>query len=335
METRVQTGLDLLRMHVSQGALYNSKERAHLPRRHPETRVKLIDDIKTWLDDVDDPHLILWLKGLDGIGKSVIAEAIASHCYEEGRLLGAFFVSDQIDETTIPATIAHQIEQNPRLRPSSSRIIGHAVESNPLLFGLDLAAQVQTLIVEPLACLSAEMRNGISPVLVILDGLDGLTDKYFQRQVIEAFSEAVMQAQHQIPIKLLLCSRPQYAIQSAIMAPRIAPLLRTISLETNYPADEDIRTFLTDEFREFRRTHPSPHIFPAIWPKESATDELVEQASGRFAHASTVLDCVRDENADPIRRLSTAIGPIVNVNYRGPGKASLFLSAQAPPFFLK
>ncbi|KAF9470472.1 hypothetical protein BDN70DRAFT_845854 [Pholiota conissans] len=330
----VQIGLDLLRKQVSQGALHNSKERAHLPRRHPDTRVELIDDINAWVDDVDDPHLILWLKGLDGIGKSVIAETIATHCYEEGRLLGAFFVSDHVDETMIPATIAHQIEQNSRLRPSSSRIIGHAVESNPLVFGLDLATQVQTLVVEPLACLSAEMRNGISPVLLILDGLDGLTDKFSQRQVIEAFSKAVMQAQHQIPIKLLLCSRPQHAIQSAFMAPQITPLLRTISLETDYPADEDIRTFLMDEFREFRRTHPSPHIFPAIWPTDNAIDEIVEQASGRFVYASNVLDYVRDESADPIRRLSMAIGPVVNVNYRGPGKARLFLSALiAPPFF--
>ncbi|KAF9470679.1 hypothetical protein BDN70DRAFT_926393 [Pholiota conissans] len=317
----VQTGLNILRMHVSQGALHNSKERAHLPRRYPGTRVKLVDDIKIWLDDVDDPHRILWLEGSTGFGKSVIAESIASRCYEEGRLLGAFFVSDQIDETTIPATIAHQIEQNSRLRPSSSSIIGHAVESNPLVFGLDMATQVETLIVEPLECLSAEMRDGISPVLVILDGLDGLTDKYSQRQVIEAFSKAVMRAQHQIPIKLLLCSRAQHAIQSAFMAPQIAPLLRTISLETDYPADEDIRTFLVDEFREFRRTHPSPHIFPSIWPTESAIDDIVEQASGRFAYASAVLDYVRDENADPIRRLSIAHGPFTS-RHNDPGKGS-------------
>ncbi|KAF9470677.1 hypothetical protein BDN70DRAFT_888865 [Pholiota conissans] len=340
----VQRGLDLLRKHVCQGALHNSKERAHLPRRHPGTRVKLVDDIKTWLDDVDDPCLILWLKGLDGFGKSVIAESIASHCYEEGRLLGGFFVSDrtpmethQNDDTRIAPTIAHQMEQNPHLR--LSRLIGGVVEENPLVFGLNLPTQVEKLIVDPLSLRSDEMACKIPPVLIILDGLDQLPNKGSQTQVVEAFSKAVVQAQHQIPIKLLLCSRAQHAIQSAVMAPQIASLVRTISLETDHPADEDIRTFLIDEFREFRRTHPSPHIFPTIWPTDSAIDKLVERASGRFSYASTILDYVRDESADPIRRLSMVLGPSanswpINVNNRGPGKASIFFlhprSARCP-----
>ncbi|KAF9470806.1 hypothetical protein BDN70DRAFT_998822 [Pholiota conissans] len=326
----VQRGLDLLREQVSQGALHNSKERAHLPRRHPGTRVELIDDIKTWLDDVNDPHLILWLKGLDGIGKSVIAEAISTHCYEEGRLLGGFFVSEstpmetrQHDVTRIAPTIAHQMEQNPHLQ--LSRFIGGVVEENPLIFGLNLPTQVEKLIIEPLSLRSDEMACRMPPVLVVLDGLDQIPKKGSQIQVVEAFSKAVVQAQHQIPVKLLLCSRPQRVIQSAFMDSRITPFIRTISLENDYSGDEDIRTFLIDEFREFRRTYPSPHIFPTIWPMDSAIDELVERASGRFAYASAVLDYVRDESADPIRRLSIALGLSTRSSAisRGPRKASI------------
>ncbi|KAF9470678.1 hypothetical protein BDN70DRAFT_869577 [Pholiota conissans] len=284
----VQRGLDLLREQVCQSALHNSKERAHLPRRHPGTRVQLINDIMAWLDNVDDPHPILWMEGSTGFGKSVIAEAIARLCYEEGRLLGAYFVTEVIaahtgsawdDEIKIPPTIAHQMEQNRRL--GLSRIIGGVVEDNPLIFGLNLPTQVEKLVIEPLSLRSDEMANKVPPALIILDGLGGFPNKSSQTQVVEAFSKAVLQAQHQIPVKLLITSRPAHGMHSI----HIAPFVRTISLDNEYPAHADIRTFLIESIRDFRRTHSSSQMFTP----EDEVDELVKQSRGRFAYAASIV----------------------------------------------
>jgi hypothetical protein len=295
-----------LKKHVSSGALYNSGECRDCPRRHPETRVQLVDDIKNWLDAVDDPQLVLYLKGSTGLGKSVIAEAIATLCLQKGHLLGAFFVSGSAteesgrnDEMRVVPTLAYQMARN---IPMFTSRITDAVESNPFVFDMDIATQVEELIIGPLSVRSDEMSTSTPPMLFILDALDEFPDKAAQKRIVEAFCMAMERMPRQIPFKLFITSRPDPTIHSALMAAGIGPLVHTISL-SDYPAHGDIRTFLVERFRDLRRTHPSPDIFPPIWPTEEVIDELVRRSSGEFLYAATVFNFIQVDDADPIQRL--------------------------------
>ncbi|KAF8196507.1 hypothetical protein BJ912DRAFT_955454 [Pholiota molesta] len=272
----VQEGKDHLMTHVSSGALYNSNERRDYSRRHPETRVQLVDDIMNWLDTVEDPRLVLHLKGPAGLGKSVIAEAIAT-----SRLLGAFFVSGNATEES---------GRNDELRVQ------------PFVFDMDIATQVEELILGPLSVRSDEMLTSTPPMLFILDALDEVPDKAAQKRIVEAFCVAMERVPRQIPFKLFITSRPDPTIHSALMAAGIAPLVHTISL-SDYPAHGDIRTFFVERFRDLRRTHPSPDIFPPIWPTEDTIDELVKRSSGHFLYAAQVFNYIQADDADPTQRL--------------------------------
>jgi hypothetical protein len=310
IKTDLYVGLDLLATRVSPGALHNSNERRDVPRRHPGTRDQLIDDIREWLDDTNDPRVVLWLKGSAGTGKTVIADAIASLCSQEKRLLGAFFVSrtappesGRNDETKLAPTLAYQIAQNIFFIQG---YIGSAVERNPLVFDLDIATQIDSLIIGPLSIRSDEMATSTTPMLILIDALDEFPNKATQARVIQAFSSVMERTPRHIPVKLLITSRPERTIQSAFMAPRMAPLVHTISLN-DYTAYVDIRTLLFEGFRDLKRTHPSPDVFPMIWPTEEAIDELVRRSAGQFLYAATLLNYIREDDFDPVQQLQAVL----------------------------
>lgn len=251
--------MDLLAANVSTGALQNLNERHNTPRLHPGTRDQLLGDIRHWLDDVSNPQVVLWLKGSKGLGKSVISDALASLCSQEDRLLGAFFVSGTApaesgwdDKVKLMPTLAYQIVQNIFF---ICGYISNAIETNPLIFDLDIATQIDKLIIGPLSIRSDEMYTPTCPMVFILDALDKFPNKASQKQIVEAFCMAMKRAPHQIPFKLFIASHPEQSIQSAFMAPRIAPLMCMISLN-DYPAYGDIRTFLIEGFQRFE-VHPS------------------------------------------------------------------------------
>ena len=65
----------------------------HVARCDPGTRLKVIAQIRQWLDDHDNDKraVICWLNGPAGYGKSALAQTIAESYAAEGCLLGSFF----------------------------------------------------------------------------------------------------------------------------------------------------------------------------------------------------------------------------------------------------
>jgi hypothetical protein len=143
-------------------------------------------------------------------------------------------------------------------------------------------------------------------MLILIDALDEFPNKATQARVIQAFLAAMEHIPRHIPVKLLITSRPERTIQSAFMAPRIAPLVHTISLD-DYPAYVDIRTLLFEGFRDLKRTHPSPDVFPMIWPTEEAIDEVVRRSAGQFFYAATLLNYIQEEDSDPVQLLQAVL----------------------------
>ncbi|EGO00453.1 hypothetical protein SERLA73DRAFT_26101, partial [Serpula lacrymans var. lacrymans S7.3] len=52
------------------------------------TREKVLDEIKTWVDDTIPIH---WLNGSAGSGKSTIVQTVAEWCADEERVAASFF----------------------------------------------------------------------------------------------------------------------------------------------------------------------------------------------------------------------------------------------------
>ncbi|KAF8187489.1 hypothetical protein BJ912DRAFT_904396 [Pholiota molesta] len=250
--------LNFLRSKVSVAAFHNSCERSDALRCHrPDTRAQVQADIMQWLDDVDDPRQVTWIHGSAGVGKTAIAAAIATICYdsEPRRLAGAFFLSRSApaesrrgDGKHLVATLAYQMADNiPDLAPHISK----AIEKNRMIFDLDFETQIKELILDPLSALSAKTSNKIPPMLIVIDALDECSPIHCQARIIDALVKAMGKMQHKIPHKLLIASRPEAHITSAFKLAAetsLKTMVNDISLDpdesVHYDAGKDIRRFL-------------------------------------------------------------------------------------------
>ncbi|KAJ7810146.1 hypothetical protein B0H14DRAFT_2379292, partial [Mycena olivaceomarginata] len=111
-------------------AIHDSVESFRHPRFHPETRMKMLEDLRAWALDENAPHKVLWLNGPAGAGKSAIMQTLASQLRDSGRLDGCFLFkrshSTRGNAKTLFATIAYQLALAvPWLRISISQIAEH------------------------------------------------------------------------------------------------------------------------------------------------------------------------------------------------------------------
>ncbi|KAF8533478.1 hypothetical protein BDD12DRAFT_946368 [Trichophaea hybrida] len=74
------------------GAAFNSRLWEHESLCLRDTRVDLVEQIKTWSKDSHGPY-IFWLNGIAGTGKSTIARTVANAWHKENRLGASFFFS--------------------------------------------------------------------------------------------------------------------------------------------------------------------------------------------------------------------------------------------------
>ncbi|KAF8803208.1 hypothetical protein BYT27DRAFT_7214777 [Phlegmacium glaucopus] len=172
-----EKGIDVLRKHIAPGAFHNSAERYDPPKCHPQTRVAVIQAIVDWIKDGQKTSCIKWLYGPAGAGKSAIAQEIAELYHKSGHLAASFFWSRNVagrnNEERLVASLAYQLLiAIPQIRG----YIKEVLENDPSLLSRSLAAQIQSLVVEPLMKVfdHDQQRPADSelPKLIILDGLN-------------------------------------------------------------------------------------------------------------------------------------------------------------------
>jgi DNA replication protein DnaC len=73
-------------------AAFNSYDKQYEPACLPDTRVDVLNEIRTWIDG-QDGRCIFCLSGFAGTGKSTIARTIAREYNERKRLGASFFFS--------------------------------------------------------------------------------------------------------------------------------------------------------------------------------------------------------------------------------------------------
>ncbi|CAA7269439.1 unnamed protein product [Cyclocybe aegerita] len=298
-------GFDVLVKAVSQNAFHNSDDRPDPPKCHENTRVAVINKIMDWVTGkIDADAFLLWLYGPAGAGKSAIARTIAELCEKHNLLLASFFFfrSDSGRNTVKPlvASIAYRVAcVVPAARVQIDSIIG----VDPLILSYSVEAQLKKLVLDPLRILSDQGYFSETPLppLIVVDGLDECLDRDAQSHLIQVLSSSM--AEHRLPLKILVASRPESHIKLAFSLASEQGAISHLELNDDFHPDDDIRRFLTDKFYEVQRSHPFRSQIPSSWPSEEQTKTLMRKASGQFIYASLVVRFVNFARDSPTRSL--------------------------------
>ena len=288
---------DDLKSHISAAAIHDSVARYPPPLCHPQTREKVLKVMSDWIDDSYPRQRIMWLNGPAGAGKSAIAQTIAER-YKDSRLAASFFflrnTSDRGVATRLFLTLAWQLAKSiPVTRP----YIESVLQIEPLLHTKSINIQFDHLIVRVFENLLRD-NPGLRPEksLVIIDGVDECTTEQDQKLFLMLIADAL--ARTNIPLRFLVCSRPEPHIKETFDKENMKDITRTVVLDEKFAPSDDIRRYLEDElFRIFSERNI------ASLPSDADIHHLVFKASGQFIYASTVIKFIDDDDRNPTEQL--------------------------------
>ncbi|KAF8324742.1 hypothetical protein F5887DRAFT_1290046 [Amanita rubescens] len=298
-DSKGQTDLEHLQQFISDGALHDSMARFPPPMCHPATREKVLEIITNWINDPHPAQRIIWLNGPAGAGKSAIAQTIAGHCSDEQLAASFFFLrnsSDRGNTTRLFATLAWQFAKNiPEILP----YIELAIKEERLLPTKSVDIQFEGLIVKPFNQLLRD-KPDFRPQksLVIIDGLDECAPDRDQLLLLRFVGNP--RSDMQIPLRFLICSRPEAHIQAAFGTDDMIRITLPVLLDDKFNPDDDIRSYLEDEFT---RICNERGLSLRRWPPDDAIDKLISKSSGQFIYAATVIKFVDDMYGDPRTQL--------------------------------
>ncbi len=243
--------------------MHDSSVRYDPPKCHPGTRNIILEHIMQWIFGSDDEGaLILWLYGPAGSGKSAILQSIAEKCVTLNILLASFFFCRSDNTRNHPgslvATIAYQIST---VIPRIASTLFDAVARDPMIFNKTLDAQIDALLVGPLNALVESgffADSNISPLLILIDGLDECHDEDNRCNVLRTLARVIRT--HNLPFVFLISSRPETDIKFSFNSPELAGLWKSLVLDDRYKPDRDIFLFLGDSFRRNQGHTPDETI---------------------------------------------------------------------------
>ncbi|KAJ7845662.1 hypothetical protein B0H13DRAFT_1647228 [Mycena leptocephala] len=291
-------GLHILYRAAAGDAFHNSAERYSAPRCHAETRTKILDDLWTWSSPSDPRSRLLWLHGPAGSGKSAIVQSFCQRLETEGRLGASFFFkrgdASRGNAKKLFATIAYQLAQG---LPELKQMISQIIEDDPSIIDRSISFQLQQLILEPY------QQSARSPVIIIIDGLDECDDQNVQQEILRSIDDAICQ---QLSLRFFVASRPEPHIAGILCEPGLDGFHHPVNINQSF---EDVQKYLQDEFIRIRRQHHrTMAMVPQPWPTAEVLNTLVEQSSGYFIYASTVIKFIDDKHFRPSDRLNIILG---------------------------
>ena len=267
------------------------------------TREKILKIITDWIRDPHPRHCIIWLNGPAGAGKSAIAQTIAGRCSDEQLAASFFFLrnsSDRGTATRLFATLAWQLVKGiPEILP----YIESVIEAEPLLLTKSIDIQFTHLIVQTFEKLQHDQPD-FRPkrFLVIIDGVDECAPDQAQLLFLRLIGDAL--ARTQIPLRFLICSRPEAHIQGMFGSEVMTNVTLPILLDDQFTPNDDIRRYL--EY-EFARIHTEHKLSLSKWPPDGVIDRLVSKSSGQFIYAATVVKFIDDIDGDPRTQLDVVL----------------------------
>jgi hypothetical protein len=288
------------------------------------TRQPVIAKIMQWIDGGSD-RPICWLSGPAGSGKSAIAQTVAELCAKKNRLCASFFflrgAGHRSDFTRFLRTLVYRLAC---FSPTARRHIQDVLQSDPLIVNGSFAYQFQKLMIDPLP-------NFAFPMVIVIDALDECNDKESIGNLIQVLLTHSGRGNH-IPYRFLMTSRVEEHIRSKfeVSGSRAHPATYSLALQ-EYSAGADIRMYLRSQFaaiyQEKCRLMPNVRM---PWPSEEVLRQLVQQSSGSFIFAATLVDFINDGSDLPHLKLRNALG---THNGLDPLYRQVFSDAQRSPRF--
>jgi len=309
------SGKYVLHQNASPAALPDSSARIDQPRCMEGTRVELGVELDAWEKSPIDAATVMWVLGGAGDGKTALLLTFADLCRRQKRAIGAFFASNRItdcsDANRIVPTLAVQLMQ---ALPSTAKYIDRALRSDPHLLSKGRAVQMNALIVEPIKRVAmvtrflATITFGLKayPTVIVIDGLDEITGKDNQIDIIKIISNTMTAAR--LPLRFLISSRPEPHIVDAIEKLRLRfpeDHVSIMDLREDNLVHRDIRHYFRVKFEEVRAKDT---YLPEDWPGEDVIDQLVDKASGQFIYATTIMPYIMFAYRSPEEGLAVIRG---------------------------
>ncbi|KAJ2927401.1 hypothetical protein H1R20_g9692, partial [Candolleomyces eurysporus] len=297
--------------NMAPNAFYNSAARFDPPKCDEDTRVEVLSEITDWIGDRESPTRLLCMTGAAGAGKSALQQTIAERCAHSGILGCAVFFSSQ-DPTRnnlshIVPTIAFQLGQHD---PTLQDYIRKAVVKDPPIFTRTIQTQMDTLVVDPFKRLQAnvDFDAGSFPHAMLIDGLDECAGEERQAELLSTIKHCLLD--NDLPFRIFIASRPEWAIRSALNAETrgyLHPLAYHVQLSDKYDATKDIRRYLWRRLQDMGSRSYDPRARSRSWPRVEDIEKLVWAASGQFVYAATVVKYVSERRSSPVDRLQTVV----------------------------
>jgi hypothetical protein len=147
------------------------------------------------------------------------------------------------------------------------------------------------------------VSHKFDPQTLLLDGLDECQDQGTQLEILCLIASAVQG--HPRTFRFLIASRPEVHIRNTFQEPFFFGIFRSLNVEQSF---EDIWTYFRDEFARIRREHrDTMGNVPSPWPSLDVLDNLVENSSGYFVYASTVIKFIDDKYSRPTHQLAAIL----------------------------
>ncbi|TFK19183.1 hypothetical protein FA15DRAFT_674648 [Coprinopsis marcescibilis] len=337
----VSEGMSILLKYVALDAIHDASARFDAPRCSEGTREAVQEDIMTWTQlpilqalAMEKLRLLLWMSGAAGTGKSAILQTIAETADKQKILAASFFFSYKYpsrDGLLIP-TLAYQIAVK---IPAIQEYLALAITNDQSIFSKSLEKQLDVLVLEPIACVLKGDSSAAAawPKLIVIDGLDECKSNpagHLYNQTLEASDKGpggdtahptenipsiidggerhqlgIITILHKalvtrrLPFRVALASRPDMPMRAFFSSGPASKCTRHIVLNEAYKPTDDIRLFLRSSFERIRANHD----IEIGWPRMKVIETLVNNASGQFVYADTVIKFVDGPSCDPTANL--------------------------------
>ncbi|CAH0030040.1 unnamed protein product [Clonostachys rhizophaga] len=252
--------------------------------RHPTTGRWLSND-ETYRDWLDRPGSRLWLNGLAGGGKTILAGAVIQDALSASSAdvgVAFFFCDYKMEATLTPVNILGGLaSQIARQRDEFFDLLQEYYEELHPFRGLDKQADADELRAR-LCSMAEELKN----LIVVVDGIDECGDR--TPDVLEMLVELADTADN---VTIALFSRHEVVIQDYLQSFDQIP----IAAHT-----EDLRDYVRAELEQ--RTHSGRLSLNNLDLKNEIGEELVRRAHGMFRWVVCQLDYLCEFSTDDDRR---------------------------------
>ncbi|KAF5314421.1 hypothetical protein D9619_011993 [Psilocybe cf. subviscida] len=298
--------------NVSWNAILNSGGRADAVRCYPGTREAVMEQIETWISPQDPTgQPIFWLSGPAGAGKSAIAQSIAERCLARGIPIANFFFfradSTRNHATPLVATLLCQIFD---ICPAIKWRIHDFISQNFHIFDRSIEQQLKALMFSALIYPGQAWARR-QKIVLILDGLDECSSDLTQQEILRSLHYIVTQKDS--PFIALISSRAEPHLMRSFNTIH-AQVARLYLDANNFSSSDDIRRFVTGEFKEIKETHHLARTLDADWPSTADIESIVRKSSGHFIYATTVMRFIQTSPESPVLSLEKVEGvrPVEN-----------------------